>query len=107
LLLVAFFSLGLFLTGVAPVAYQYGAEITFPAPEGTSNGLFQLVGQLAVVFIFGMGWSNDTLGSFVPSMLVLVGLVVIGCILLALIKESPMMKARRKAPIEPVSELAT
>ncbi len=106
LLLVAFFTLGLFITGVAPVAYQYGAEITYPAPEGTSNGLFALVGQLAVVFIFGMGWSNDTWGSFVPSMLVLVGLIVIGCVLLALIKESPMMTTKREAPIEPVSELA-
>lgn len=106
LLLVAFFTLGLFTTGVAPVAYQYGAEITYPAPEGTSNGLFALVGQIAVVFIFGMGWSNDTLGSFVPSMLVLVGLIVIGCVLLALIKESPMMTTKREAPIESVSESA-
>jgi len=104
LLLLAFFTLGLFITGVAPVAYQYGAEITYPAPEGTSNGLFALVGQIAVVFIFGMGWSNDTLGSFVPSMLVLVGLIVIGCILLALIKESPMMTTKRETPIESVSE---
>ena len=106
LLLGAFFALGLFTTGVAPVAYQYGAEITYPAPEGTSNGLFALVGQIAVVFIFGMGLSNDALGSFVPSMLILVGLIVVGCILLALIKESPMMTTRRKAPIEPASEPA-
>ena len=106
LLLLAFFTLGLFITGVAPVAYQYGAEITYPAPEGTSNGLFALVGQIAVVFIFGMGWSNDALGSFVPSMLILVGLIVIGCILLALIKESPMMTTKREAPIESVSESA-
>ncbi len=106
LLLVAFFTLGLFVTGIAPVAYQYGAEITYPAPEGTSNGLFALVGQIAVVFIFGMGWSNDTLGSFVPSMLILIGLIVVGCILLALIKESPMMPTKRETPIEPVSEPA-
>ena len=106
LLLLAFFTLGLFVTGIAPVAYQYGAEITYPAPEGTSNGLFALVGQIAVVFIFGMGWSNDTLGSFVPSMLILVGLIVIGCILLALIKESPMMTTKRETPIESVSESA-
>jgi MFS family permease len=106
LLLAAFFSLGLFITGVAPVAYQYGAEITYPAPEGTSNGLFALVGQIAVVFIFGMGWSNDTLGSFVPSLLILVGLIVVGCILLALIKESPMMPTKRETSIKPVTKPA-
>ena len=104
LLLLAFFIFGLFTTGVAPVAYQYGAEITFPAPEGTSNGLFALVGQLSVIFILGMGWSNDALGTFVPSLLILIGLIVVGCILLSLIKESPMMGKKREAPIESTVE---
>jgi hypothetical protein len=36
----------------------------------------------------------------------LVGLIVIGCILLVLIKESPMMTAKREAPIESVSKSA-
>ncbi len=91
----SFFVLGLFTTGVAPVAYQYGAEITYPAPEGTSNGLFALVGQIAVVFIFGMGWSNEVLGSFTPSLLALVGLMVVSAGLLALLGESPMMRGDR------------
>jgi MFS-type transporter involved in bile tolerance (Atg22 family) len=97
LLLAAFFILGLFTTGVAPVAYQYGAEITYPAPEGTSNGLFALVGQIAVVFIFGMGWSNDVFGSFVPSLIVLVILLIVSCGVLALLKESPLMAGKRAA----------
>jgi len=96
-LLAAFFALGLFTTGVAPVAYQYGAEITYPAPEGTSNGLFALVGQIAVVFIFGMGWSNDAFGSFVPSLIVLVVLLLVSCGALALLKESPLMTAKKAA----------
>jgi MFS family permease len=94
LLLASFFWLGLFTTGIAPVTYQYGAEVTYPVPEGTSNGLFALAGQFSVVFIFAMGWSNDALGSFLPSMIVLIGLMFIGTILLALLKESPMMKAQ-------------
>lgn len=96
-LLAAFFALGLFTTGVAPVAYQYGAEITYPAPEGTSNGLFALVGQIAVVFIFGMGWSNDVFGSFVPSLILLVVLLLVSCGMLALLKESPLMAGKRTA----------
>jgi cyanate permease len=103
LLLGAFFTLGLFTTGIAPVAYQYGVEITYPAPEGTSNGLFALVGQIAVVFIFGMGWSNDALGSFEPSLLVLVGLMILTCVLLALLRESPMITGPGRKPIEPVA----
>jgi hypothetical protein len=45
------FVLGFFLMSLAPVGYQYAAEITFPAPEGTSNGLINLAGQASVVFI--------------------------------------------------------
>jgi cyanate permease len=106
LLLGSFFVLGLFTTGVAPVAYQYGAEITYPAPEGTSNGLFALVGQIAVVFIFGMGWSNDALGSFAPSLLVLVGLMLLSCGLLALLKESPLLGGGGPRSIEPAAQTA-
>jgi MFS family permease len=98
LLLASFFWLGLFTTGIAPVAYQYGAEVTYPVPEGTSNGLFALAGQISVVFIFVMGWSNDALGSYVPSLIVLIVLMLIGVVLLALLKESPMMKAPVTSP---------
>lgn len=90
----AFFSLGLFVTGIAPVAYQYGAEVTYPAPEGTSNGLFALVGQLSVVFIFAMGWSNERLGSFDPSLLALAGLMIASAALLTRLDESPLLADR-------------
>ena len=33
---------------------QYAAEITQPTPEGTSNGLIQLCGQVSVVFVYVM-----------------------------------------------------
>ena len=34
---------------------QYAAEVTYPTPEGTSNGLVQLCGQCSVVFVYIMG----------------------------------------------------
>ena len=46
--------LGFFLMSLAPIGYQYAAEITFPTPEGTSNGLIQLFGQASVVFVYIM-----------------------------------------------------
>jgi len=91
-LLASFFALGLFTTGIGPVAYQYGAEITYPAPEGTSNGLLVLAGQISVVFIYGMGLLNEWLGSFVPPLLIFAGLLAVGCVFLGIVKESPMMK---------------
>jgi MFS family permease len=43
LLLVSAFALGFFLISTSPIGMQYAAEITFPTPEGTSNGLIQAV----------------------------------------------------------------
>lgn len=80
-LLAAFFAVGLFMIGIAPVMYQYGAEITHPAPEGTSNGLFVLAMQVSVVFIYGMGWLDGRLGSFTPSLVVLTALLAATCLL--------------------------
>ncbi|MBI5031713.1 MAG: MFS transporter [Chloroflexi bacterium] len=102
-LLIAFFVLGFFMIGIAPVIYQLGAEITYPTPEGTSNGLFVLAMQISVVFIFAMGWLNDTLGSFTPSMFALIILLAISAGLIALAHESPMMKNKTELQVDQVS----
>jgi hypothetical protein len=39
-------------------------------------------------------------------MLALVGLIAISCVLLARVKESPMMAPKRETPIEPASKPA-
>lgn len=87
--LAAFFAVGLFMIGVAPVLYQYGAEITHPAPEGTSNGMFVLAMQVSVVFIYGMGWLDGRLGSFTPSLVVLIALLAATCLLFFGLEEAP------------------
>jgi MFS family permease len=92
-LLVAFFTLGTFMIGIAPVMYQYGAEITYPAPEGTSNGLFVLAMQISVVFIYAMGWLDSVLGSFTPSLVILTVMLAGTCVLFALLDESPALVA--------------
>jgi len=55
---------------------QYAAEITNPTPEGTSNGLVQLCGQAAVVFVYLMEVMRAPDGSFTPSLLLSVALLV-------------------------------
>jgi MFS family permease len=101
LLMVVIFLLGLFMMGILPIAFQYATEICYPAPEGTSAGLFTLAGQLSVVAITIMGWSNEALGSFTPSLLVLVGLMVVSAILLSIMKESKLiLVAKEKAGAE-------
>ena len=87
--LAAFFAVGLFMIGIAPVMYQYGAELTHPAPEGTSNGLFVLAMQVSVVFIYGMGWLDGRLGSFTPSLVVLIAMLAATCLLFLGLEDEP------------------
>ncbi len=91
ILLISAVVIGFFLISMAPIGFQYAAEITHPAPEGTSNGLLQLAGQGSVVLILGMGAMNEAFGSFAPSMLVAVGLCVVSLFLITRLNESPFM----------------
>jgi len=105
LLAITTFLLGLFIMGVIPVALQYATEICYPAPEGTSMGLFTLAGQISVVAVTAMGWSNAVYGSFTPSLLVFAVSMVIGVILLSIMKESKLIQAAQPTEgIKAVSE---
>ncbi|MBN2443477.1 MAG: MFS transporter [Spirochaetales bacterium] len=75
LLLISSFVMGFFLVSALPIAMQYAAEVTHPTPEGTSNGLIQLVGQGAVIFVYIMEAMKTASGSFTPSLLLAVGLI--------------------------------
>jgi MFS family permease len=77
LLLVSGFALGFFLISTGPIGFQYAAEITFPTPEGTSNGLIQMFGQAAVVFVYLMAALKTSDGSFTVSLLLAVVLLII------------------------------
>jgi MFS family permease len=91
LMMASMFVLGFFLMSLAPIGYQYAAEITFPSPEGTSNGLLNLVGQASVVFIYGMEAFKSADGSFTPSLVIMVVMMVVAVGLVTLLKESKMM----------------
>ncbi len=76
LILVSAFWMGFFLISVAPIGMQYIAEVTYPAPEGTSNGLIQLAGQLSVVFVYIMEAMKSANGVFTSSLILSIGLLV-------------------------------
>ncbi len=93
LLLASSFVLGAFLLSSGPLGFQYGAEITHPAPEGTSNGLLLLVGQISgIVFILGMDGLKSSSGSMTVSLLVLAGLLAVALFLATRLRESPALK---------------
>ncbi len=90
LLLFSAFVLGFFLLAAGPIGYQYAAEITYPAPEGTSNGLLILMGQISgIIFILGMdSLKSPATGSMTASMIGLVVLMIIGLAISTQLKES-------------------
>jgi MFS family permease len=71
---------GFWMTSTLPVGMQYAAELTQPAPEGTSSGLIQLVGQGSVVFVFLMEATKTPSGSFAPSLWVGAGMLIASAI---------------------------
>jgi MFS family permease len=94
-LLVFSFLFGFFLLSAGPIGFQYGAEITLPAPEGTSNGLLILMGQISgIVFILGMdALKSPGTGSMAAPLLILIALFVIALVLALRLKEAPAIKA--------------
>lgn len=85
------FFLGFFLVSCAPIGYQYAIELTYPVPEGTSNGMLTLAGQISVFFIYGMETLKNADGSFTLSLLILMGLVFSSVLLTTRLQESPLI----------------
>ena len=87
-LLISSFVLGFFLLGAgAPIGFQYSAEITYPAPESSSQGLLLFVAQISgILFIVGM----NSLG-MIFSLMILIAFALINIALSFLIKESDMI----------------
>jgi hypothetical protein len=99
LLLASSFVLGAFLLSSGPLGFQYAAEVTHPAPEGTSNGLLLLAGQVSgIAFIVGMDALQTPQGSMTSSMLVLIGLMVVAFLVATRLRESPWMTGQTEAP---------
>jgi cyanate permease len=95
-LLVFSFVFGFFLLSAGPVGFQYGAEITYPAPEGTSNGILLLMGQISgIAFILGMdSFKSTATGSMTMPLLALICLLVI-CLLFGIqLKEAALVKSQ-------------
>lgn len=85
--LISSFVFGFFLMTTAPIGFQYSAELSYPAPESTSQGIIMLVGQVSgIVFILGINSAG-----IMPSMITFIILAAINMIFCVMIKESPMI----------------
>jgi cyanate permease len=84
---------GFFLLSSGPVGFQYGAEITYPVSEGTSNGFLLLAGQISgILFIFGMdSFKSSSTGSMTIPLVVLVIMMAVSFLSSTRIRESSLL----------------
>jgi cyanate permease len=93
LLLASAALFGFLLLSAGPIGFQYGAEVTRPEPEGTSNTLLILMGQVSgVALIFAMDALKGPGGSMTVPMIGLAA-VLAACLVLSLfLEESPIAR---------------
>lgn len=86
--------MGFFLLSSGPIGFQYGAEITYPVSEGTSNGLLLLMGQISgIALIFGMDYfKSPGSGSMTKPLLFLIAGMVLCVFVSFMLKESLLLR---------------
>jgi MFS family permease len=105
LLLASAFVFGFFMMSAYPVGFQYSAEVSYPAPEATSQGLMIMAGQVSgILFILGM----DTFragpdASMTGSMVAFLALTAVVIALACFLKESAMIR-RAVVPVKPAAD---
>jgi MFS family permease len=97
--LVASFVLGFFIMSAGPLGFQYAAEVTYPAPESTSQGMLLWVGQITgIIFVVGMSVESNR---YLPGFLIaFVILSLLSAAVVLLLRESPMIEQPRKREVK-------
>ncbi len=97
MVLISAIAFGFFMLSSGPIGFQYGAEITYPVSEGTSNGFLLLSGQLSgILFIFGMdGFKSSSTGSMTMPLVVLIVMMAVSLLSSTLIRESRLIQGNK------------
>lgn len=92
ILMVSSFILGFFIMSAGPIGFQYAAEISYPAPESSSQGLLLLAGQISgIIFIFAMDAFRTSTGAMTPFMIAFIVLMIFNALLTLKLKESNLI----------------
>lgn len=76
--LISSFFLGFFVMSAGPIGFQYGAEVSYPAPESTSQGLLLLAGQISgLVFVAAMSMRSNVYLPFLMKLFVIIGAIAL------------------------------
>ncbi|MDH3399171.1 MAG: MFS transporter, partial [Acidimicrobiia bacterium] len=103
LLLLSSFVFGFFMMSAYPLGFQYSAEISYPAPESTSQGIIVMAGQISgILFILGMdAFRSGPSDSMTGSMVVFIVLTALIIALTARLQESPMILGTLEKAADP------
>lgn len=93
LLLASGAAFGFFLLSSGPIGFQYGAEITYPVSEGTSNGFLMLMGQISgIALIFGMdSFKSPVTGSMTRPLILMICLMFLSFLSSLWLRESTFL----------------
>ena len=81
------FALGFFMTGYLPIGFEFAAEITYPAAEGTTSGLLNASAQIfGIILTLLMGKVMHGLNTFWCN-IIMSTILVVGTALTCLITE--------------------
>jgi hypothetical protein len=111
-LMISSGAFGFFFMSSYPIGFQYGAEVSFPAPESTTQGIIVLAGQISgSIFITVMAllgnvsleaFADATLAStdikLTPFMIAFVILSFVNFGISLLLGESSMIRREQKLP---------
>jgi len=91
--------LGFFLLSSGPIGFQYGAEVTYPISEGTSNGFLLLMGQISgILMIFGMdAFKDPATGSMQKPLWIMLALMALAILFSLFLKESKMFNSEKNS----------
>lgn len=94
-LIAAAFIFGFFMMSAGPIGFQYGAELSRPAPESTAQGLLLLAGQISgILFVYAIDKAG--IGLSMTAFIVMTAAIVFFSFI---IRESPMFRKPVGSPI--------
>ncbi|KAK6044135.1 hypothetical protein COOONC_18360, partial [Cooperia oncophora] len=69
--------LGFFMTGYLPIGFEFAAEITFPAAEGTTSGLLNASAQIfGIALTMAMGKVMHSINTLTSNIIMSVALIL-------------------------------
>jgi hypothetical protein len=97
---------GFFLMSAYPVGFQYSAEVSYPAPEATSQGLMIMAGQVSgILFILAMdAFRAGPDAPMTGSMVAFIALTAVIIALASFLRESPMIRGEGRALPSPADD---